>query len=83
MMGSDEFINRQDAIDAIYEHEFAIYCPKDEVSTILNDLPSTTLGTPISYYDCANAMLKMWMDDVLTDGEYSKIMDKLNAYHGR
>ena len=33
---------------------------------------------PIDYQDCANAMLKMWMENVLTDGEYSKIMDKLN-----
>ena len=36
---------------------------------------------PISYTDCSNAMLKMWMDNVLTDGEYNKIMDKLNAKH--
>lgn len=34
---------------------------------------------PISYLDCSNAMLKMWMDNVLTDGEYNRIMDKLNA----
>lgn len=33
---------------------------------------------PISYKDCADAMLKMWMDGVLTDGEYNRIMDKLN-----
>ncbi len=33
-------IYRQDAIDAIYEHEFSNWCDKDEVSTILNDLPS-------------------------------------------
>ena len=33
-------INRQQAIDAIDEHEFAMYCPKDEVTTVLNDLPS-------------------------------------------
>lgn len=33
---------------------------------------------PISYVDCSNAMLKMWMDDVITDGEYRRIMDKLN-----
>lgn len=33
----------------------------------------------ISYGDCANAMLFMWMKDVLTDGEYNRIMDKLNA----
>ena len=33
---------------------------------------------PISYLDCSNAMLKMWMDNVVTDGEYNRIMDKLN-----
>lgn len=33
-------IYRQEAIDAIYEHEFSNWCDKDEVSTILNDLPS-------------------------------------------
>ena len=34
---------------------------------------------PISYLDCSNAMLKMWMDNVLTDGEYNRIMEKLSA----
>ena len=33
---------------------------------------------PIEYLDCTSAMLKMWMDNVLTDGEYNRIMDKLN-----
>ena len=37
---------------------------------------------PIEYRDCANAMLKMWMDNVVTDGEYNRIMDKLNAHWG-
>lgn len=37
---------------------------------------------PISYVDCSNAMLKMWMDDVVTDGEYRHIMDKLNEKWG-
>lgn len=37
---------------------------------------------PISYVDCSNAMLKMWMDDVITDGEYRHIMDKLNKKWG-
>ncbi len=32
----------------------------------------------ISYKDCANAMLKMWIDNVVTDGEYNRIMDRLN-----
>ena len=35
-----DLIRRQEAIDAIYEHEFSNWCDKDEVSTILNDLPS-------------------------------------------
>ena len=35
----------------------------------------------IGYAECANAMLKMWIDNVLTDGEYNRIMDKLNAHH--
>ena len=34
----------------------------------------------IGYDDCANALLKMWMDNVLTDGEYNRIMDKLNEH---
>ena len=38
---------------------------------------------PISYYDCSSAMLKMWIDNVLTDGEYNRIMDKLNAKYMR
>ena len=37
----------------------------------------------ITYQDCADAMLMMWMDKVLTDGEYSRIMDKLNANRSR
>lgn len=31
----------------------------------------------ISYQDCSNALLKMWMDNVLTDGEYYRIIDRL------
>lgn len=38
---------------------------------------------PISYMDCANALLMMWIDNVLTDGEYNRIMDKLNAMKGK
>lgn len=34
---------------------------------------------PITYTDCANAMMKMWIDNVLTDRQYNAIMDKLNA----
>lgn len=37
----------------------------------------------IDYYYCSNAMPKMWIDNVLTDGEYNKIMDKLNDFERR
>ena len=36
---------------------------------------------PIDYTDCANALLMLWMEDILTDSEYRKIMDKLNKAH--
>lgn len=35
----------------------------------------------IKYQDCANALLLMWMENVLTDGEYDRIIDKLNKAH--
>ncbi len=34
----------------------------------------------IGYKECASAMLKMWIDEVLKDSEYNHIMDRLNAY---
>ena len=36
---------------------------------------------PIDYQDCADAMLKMWMENVLSDAEYNRIMDNLNQAH--
>ena len=35
---------------------------------------------PISYKNCCDAMLMMWIGNVLTDDEYNRIMDKLNAF---
>ena len=50
----------------------------------LKELPSAELEPKtISYMECANAMLKMWTDNVLTDGEYNRIMEKLNAHERR
>ncbi len=46
----------------------------------IKDLPSAEPEPkPISYMECANAMLKMWIDNVLTDGEYNRIMEKINS----
>ena len=32
----------------------------------------------VDYKDCSLAMMKMWIDKVITDGEYYRIMGKLN-----
>ena len=32
----------------------------------------------ISYKDCAEVLLKLWCDNIITDGEYNRIMDRLN-----
>lgn len=89
-----DLIDRQAAIDAIGEKSDEIYKTKQKGATYPHDdffqgmayaenvvkhLPSAQPEIkPISYRDCANAMMKMWMDNVLTGGEYRRIMDKLN-----
>ena len=83
----DDLISRQAAIDAINQ-----ICPIDteydctlldrvDVRCVLTDLLSAQPEVKeIGYAECANAMLKMWIDNVLTDGEYNRIMDKLNKH---
>ena len=54
----------------------AVY--SDVIEGALLELPSAQPEIkPINYRDCSNAMLKMWMYNVVTDGEYYRIMDKL------
>lgn len=54
---------------------------KRRILNVLEDLPFIQPEPkPISYMDCSDALLKMWIDNVLTDGEYNRIMDKLNAF---
>ena len=77
----DDLISRQAAIDVLLQSPFekVVNC-----ISILEELPSTeSEPRSISYLDCSNAMLKMWMDNVLTDGEYNRIMDKLNAKYAK
>ena len=75
-------ISRQAAIDeikALYEWHDTV--TEDRAVDHLKRLPSSEPeAKEIGYAECANAMLKMWIDNVLTDGEYNKIMDKLNAH---
>jgi len=82
-----DLIERQKAIDALAD----MHCKSDEDGYVwiirsdawarIDALPSAQQEPhEIGYGECANAMLKMWIDNVLTDGEYNRIMDKLNAY---
>lgn len=58
--------------------EGALVAVRDKISGLPSAQPEVK---EIGYAECANAMLKMWIDNVLTDGEYNRIMDKLNAHH--
>lgn len=53
---------------------------KETAYEAIKSVPTAQPETkPISYRDCTDAMMKMWMMNVLTDGQYNRIMDKLNA----
>lgn len=75
-----DLIDRKAAIDAVAEAY-----DNDELfegyEYRLEALPSAQPKEhEIGYPECSCAMLKMWIDNVLTDGEYSRIMNKLNAH---
>ena len=85
-----DLISRQAAIDAICKEgtrlerngTVAMGEIKQWCIDLLERLPSTQPEVKeIGYAECANAMLKMWIDNVLTDGEYNRVMDRLNAHH--
>ena len=84
-----DMISRQAAVEEIKElcehytpTKSTTHPHVDFVIEELQQLPSAQPEIkPISYTDCSNAMLMMWMDNVITDGEYNRIMDKLNAKH--
>lgn len=49
----------------------------------MREIDADAIPQEIGYDDCANALLKMWMDNVLTDGDYYRIADKLNKKWGK
>lgn len=85
-----DLISRQDAMEAIRKNvsksetedslcfNLGLGVAEKEVESLPSAEPQPK---PISYIECANAMLKMWIDNVLTDGEYYRIMEKLNSKH--
>lgn len=76
----NDLIRRKDAIDSPVKmvSEGLEWIPVYHIKELPSAEPELK---PISYMECANAMLKMWIDNVLTDGEYNRIMDKLNSKH--
>lgn len=80
----DDTIGRRETVKAIRDAMLAwSYMPlwrEDKIVDAVKALPSAQ--ETITYRMFADSMLKMWMDNVLTDGEYNRIMDKLNAHWG-
>ena len=87
----NDLISRQAAIDALHTEIIKRRISEDtnddgtldefDTESILRQLPSAQPEQhEVGYSECANAMSKMWMDDVLTNGEYNRIMDKLDAH---
>ena len=79
-----DLIDRQQAIDIIEGFPHGDVWNVESMEEMVYRIELLTSAQPevkqISYTDCANAMLMMWMDKVLTDGEYNRIMDKLNEH---
>ena len=75
MIDGDALINR------IVFHSDLPFDQKEAFEDEINAEPSVQPEQhEIGYSECADAMLKMWIDNVLTDGEYNRSMDKLNAH---
>ena len=55
---------------------------KSSVRMTIRHMPTVKYAEvrPIDYQYCLSAMLHMFWNNVVTDEEYFRIMDKLNAY---
>ena len=84
---ANKYIRRQDVIDLWNKYHATISVDAIEYDKQLRQLPAADVvpaePQEIGYDQCANAMLKMWIDNVVTDGEYNRIMDKLNKHYGK
>jgi hypothetical protein len=43
---------------------------------------TTEPNTP-TYKDCADVLLMLWTEHIITNGQYRKIMDRLNEWERR
>ena len=85
----DDLISRQAAMEELRKCQTYLFDERDPdkkiclktAEWVLEELPPAQPEVkPIDYRDCADAMLMMWMWNVLTDSEYYRIMDKLNRH---
>ena len=99
MKQMDEYIRKADAINIaesyevrrdgfnLNDYEYGRNQVADSIASDLEDMPVADIvpaePQEIGYDQCVNAMLKMWIDNVVTDGEYNRIMDKLNKHYGK
>lgn len=79
---ADEYVSRQYLLD---EYDRQHQGPPGGARKIITEAPAAnvvpTEPQEIGYDQCANAMLKMWIDNVVTDGEYNRIIDRLNKLY--
>lgn len=77
-----DYVSRQYLLD---EYDRQHKGPPGGARKIIEEAPSEDVvpaePQEIGYDQCANAMLKMWIDNVITDGEYNRIMDRLNKLY--
>ena len=80
-------VNRQAAIDALtklQERTVASDGFRLGINAAVKELKKMPFAQlepkEIGYWECSNALLKMWIDNVMTAGEYYRIADKLNTY---
>lgn len=76
----DDLISRHTAIDCVKVSPINGWVKEDLIQALETTPSAQPEIKPVDYQDCANAMMRMWMDNVVTDGEYNRIMDKLNAF---
>lgn len=84
MTPNGKYIEKAKAIDIVnFECGKWKGLAKTIAEKIQNTQSEAVIPTKIGYNDCANAMLSMWMDNIVTDGEYNRIIDKLNKHYGK
>jgi hypothetical protein len=85
----DDAVSRQalmkefsDFVRASNNSDFAQTPTWNDAVSLVGSMPSARPEVKeIGYAECASAMIKMWIDNVLTDCEYNRVMNRLNAHY--